>query len=384
MPNVITIKELQQIQGLKELKICAGHQGNSNVIRWPYIAESSDIEPWIKGGELIFVTGLNWNWVTDDFIELIKKAQKCSASGLVILTNSPYIRSIPLDVINYANDVCFPVLEQPYSLPLVNITELISNAIIMDDLKNKSAKWFIQHLASSLYVTDLDLNKASELGINPNQALSIAFINLVDVESSSIITCQYLIEQFAREHKSPLPITEYHHGWLAVIPRIEQSESKTLEFWQLLQDRLLENEYPSKIGVSDANTLERFSVSASQAMQSSAFGGGGNLIHYNSLGIAQIFTKIENKNDLKYFCQQQLGNAFNSEDKQIKVLKLTLHCYFENLCSLRKTANELKIHRNTLTNRLEKFESLVGQDLNNAQQRLNIQTALLAERFLIK
>lgn len=73
MPNVITIKELQQIQGLKELKICAGHQGNSNVIRWPYIAESSDIEPWIKGGELIFVTGLNWNWVTDDFIELIKK-----------------------------------------------------------------------------------------------------------------------------------------------------------------------------------------------------------------------------------------------------------------------------------------------------------------------
>lgn len=254
----------------------------------------------------------------------------------------------------------------------------------MDDLKNKSAKWFIQHLASSLYVTDLDLNKASELGINPNQALSIAFINLVDVESSSIITCQYLIEQFAREHKSPLPITEYHHGWLAVIPRIEQSESKTLEFWQLLQDRLLENEYPSKIGVSDANTLERFSVSASQAMQSSAFGGGGNLIHYNSLGIAQIFTKIENKNDLKYFCQQQLGNAFNSEDKQIKVLKLTLHCYFENLCSLRKTANELKIHRNTLTNRLEKFESLVGQDLNNAQQRLNIQTALLAERFLIK
>lgn len=131
---MISIESLNQINGLETLQLRAGKQGERNAIRWPYIAESTAIEEWTKGGELIFVTGLNWNWSTADFICLIQKAQQQCASGIVLLTQSPYLESIPNEVLTFANEQGFPLIEQPYSLPMVNVTERLSNAIIMDDL----------------------------------------------------------------------------------------------------------------------------------------------------------------------------------------------------------------------------------------------------------
>ena len=43
----------------------------------------------------------------------------------------------------------------------------------------------------------------------------------------------------------------------------------------------------------------------------------------------------------------------------------------------------LNIHRNTLTNRLNKIEQLTGNSLSDAQQRLCLQNALVMERIIL-
>ncbi|WP_442966165.1 helix-turn-helix domain-containing protein [Psychrobacter sp. KH172YL61] len=49
---------------------------------------------------------------------------------------------------------------------------------------------------------------------------------------------------------------------------------------------------------------------------------------------------------------------------------------------MRQTALAMNIHRNTLSNRLQKIETLTGINLSNAQQRLSLQIALIAARFI--
>ena len=142
---MIKVQSLPLISGLEEITLRAGFQGENNIIRWPYIAENSDISNWIYGGELIFVTGLNWQWQTEDFKQLIRLAKMKDASGLVILTHSPFITSIAEELIVFADQQGFPVFEQPYSLPMVKVTELLSNSIIKSDLAYQSIRWLMQH-----------------------------------------------------------------------------------------------------------------------------------------------------------------------------------------------------------------------------------------------
>ncbi|CAH0525803.1 PucR family transcriptional regulator [Vibrio hippocampi] len=378
---MIKIDSLAQLQGLDALNRIAGHQGKDNVIRWPYIAENLDIEPWTKGGELVFVTGLNWDWLEADFIELLNRGLKCSISGLVILTGSPYISSISAKVKQHADALGIPLIEQPYSLPMVTVTELISNAIIMDDLEHKSIKWFIQYLADCPRVSEVDMEKATELGLCLNQPYSVAFLRLQNQQPQQSVKVHYLIEQFIQGQHSPFPLVEYQHGWLAILPLANQRGSEIAQ-WRDLITELKVQQVIAKVGVCSLSNLMEFPHAVRKAKQSIDFAQSDGVMHYDELGIAQLFTQVEDKQVLDHFCQQQLGEVFRlNEDEQIEMLQQTVLCYFDNLCSLRQTASELEIHRNTLTKRLDKFEALTGKDLSNAHQRLSIQVALVAQRF---
>lgn len=381
---MVTIESLGCISGLEPLQLRAGQQGRHNIIRWPYVAENADIKDWIEGGELIFVTGLNWNWQANDFIQLITTAKARNASGLVLLTHSPYLEEIPHKVLAFADQCGFPVIEQPWTLPMVKVTELLSNAIIMTDLEHKSTRWLVQHLLESAVPSDMTLLKASEHGIDVHSNWSVAVINPASNQTGDLIRSQHLISQFLADFSGALPVLEYHQGWLACLP-LGSNSPDTLAVWQQLAQHLARQGIDCHLGISEARTLRSLRQVVLQARQSADFSAahqGYQVVHYNSLGIAQIFSRLEDPQFLADFCKQHLGGLYGDQDKHNQLLKHTLSSYLDNLGSLRQTAAHLNIHRNTLSNRLSKIEQLTGLSLNNAQQRLSIQSALIAERLL--
>tara|TARA_R110001583_G_scaffold9433_3_gene44747 strand:- start:6277 stop:7470 length:1194 start_codon:yes stop_codon:yes gene_type:complete len=383
---MIRVESLPQITGLEEIKLRAGQRGAHKIIRWPYIAENTDIENWIEGGELIFVTGLNYRWEVEDFRYLIRTAKNRNASGMVILTASPYLDAIPNEVLLMADEYDFPVFEQPYSLPMVRVTELLSNAIMMAHLEQKSTRWLMQNLLENDQPSRMTLIKAAELGIDINSLLSVAVIKPCLDQTSGFVRCQFLLNRFISEHGSELPLIEYHNGWLLSIPIVDDSENHIFKRWERLAELIKTQGITCDIGISEAHGLKQFSDAASQAHQSAEFCAthqGCQVVHYNNLGISQIFTKIDDRNLLKDFCKQHLGDLYDCSDKQKLVLKETLVCFFQNMGQLRQTAKALDIHRNTLNNRLQKIENYTHLSLDNAQQRLSIQTALVAERFVL-
>ena len=60
----------------------------------------------------------------------------------------------------------------------------------------------------------------------------------------------------------------------------------------------------------------------------------------------------------------------------------TLEAYFERHGNLKKTANALYIHRNTLLYRLERIQDITGLDLNNPETRLALQLTLRIHKML--
>ncbi|RBW43593.1 hypothetical protein DS885_13180 [Psychromonas sp. B3M02] len=383
---MIKVQSLSLIPGLEEITLRAGQQGAENVIRWPYVAENNDIGDWISGGELIFVTGLNWQWQTEDFIKLIHLGKQKQASGLVILTNSPYIKNIPAQVLTVAEEIGFPIFEQPYSLPMVKVTELLSNSIIKSDLAHQSTRALMEHLLTSSSPAEMTLIKAGEFGINTTGAFSIAMVVPKRLEKGDLSHCQFLLNQFLSDHQSEFPLLEYHQGWLLSFPLQLDQQEQSLSKWNTLYKTLNQHGVSCNIGVSEGQGIQQLRRATQQAIQTVDFARyqeTNHVFHYQYLGILQLFSGIEDYAQLNLFCRNNLGELYNRFDKQSELLKSTLSCYFKHLGSARQTASALNIHRNTLTHRLKRIELLTKNNLSDSQQRLCLQNALAMERLIL-
>jgi len=127
---LLRTEDVPSLPGLGAIRLRAGHAGAQRIVRWPYVAENRSFTPWIKGGELVFITGIGRHHSVDNLFELLYEGAAAKVAGLVILTGDAYIARLPTALLRLADQHQLPLLEQPYSLPMVTVTEVIGRAIV--------------------------------------------------------------------------------------------------------------------------------------------------------------------------------------------------------------------------------------------------------------
>ncbi|MFD1898958.1 PucR family transcriptional regulator [Enterococcus termitis] len=105
------------------------------------------------------------------------------------------------------------------------------------------------------------------------------------------------------------------------------------------------------------------------------------LIHrYHPKGMKSLFEKMSLE-DIHYFCETTLKElAYPVEDSFIELRK-TLQCYLSFQCEISKTAKEMYLHRNTIKYRIDHCAKLLGKNIQDPNNSLNLRLALeLSER----
>ena len=118
---------------LYEMNIIAGRKGMDNIVQWVHTLEDVETGEFIHGGELIFTTGIaqkeqDPHWL----INFAKEIYSREASGIVV-NIGPYIREIPQEVIDYCDEIGFPLLQIPWKTRIVDITRDFCNRIFEDE-----------------------------------------------------------------------------------------------------------------------------------------------------------------------------------------------------------------------------------------------------------
>ncbi len=126
-------REVPLLPGLDAIRLRGGESAGDNPVRWPYVAENRSFKNWVKGGELVFVTGISRHRSPQNLAECLYEGKECNVSGLVVLTGDAYIGQLPNTLCRLANDLAIPLFEQPYSLPMVEVTEAIGRAIVWSE-----------------------------------------------------------------------------------------------------------------------------------------------------------------------------------------------------------------------------------------------------------
>jgi len=108
--------------------------------------------------------------------------------------------------------------------------------------------------------------------------------------------------------------------------------------------------------------------------------GPGSITRYDDLGIYRLLDLKSGSGETARFSKELLGELETSDEHYHTDLLKTLKTLFECNFNLKKTADTLSVHYNTIRYRVVKIEQLAGISLDSEEDRLNLQLAFKVHR----
>ena len=397
----LTIADVLALPGLESMRLRAGETGLDNLVRWPYVAENSGIAEWVLGGELVFVTGINHPRDEANLLQLLEEACLRQVAGLVILTGPAYIQAIPQRLLEAAAAAGMPLIEQPYSLKMVLVTQAIGSALIQSEQLGRSRHDVLERLLTGDYQSlDLLLHRAVQLGMPLAGHWQVVQLQL---EGTELLFAQgdaaFVETQLARQHdgitrrlrqfSAGLPIVGRAGQWTLLLPASDAvaalaNRQQLADWLNPLNLRLA----PLKlfIGLSAAaHPAARLAQAQDEARQALAaarrFSERAGLCVYDELGVLKLLSGVRDRALLDQFLNERLGPLLRHDLHHGPSLIPTLEAWFHENGNLVAAAQRLAVHRNTLTHRVQRIEALCGLTLDNSYDRLDIGIALMIWRL---
>ena len=401
----LSIRDVLLLPRLQAMRLRAGQAGEHHTVRWPYVAENESIAEWVLGGELVFVTGINQPRDETNLRQLVREAHERRCAGLVIHTGPRYIRHIPDSVLADANALGVPLIEQPYALPMIEVTEAIGSALVQAQLLGSSRQQFVEHLLEGHLADDaVRAHRAASLAIDLRQPRQVLVLTLGGsaalFRSYAPDMAETLLQSFRQgvlshlsralaELGEPWPIVSQAEQWLALLPVASSDDAqRNRSVVEQLLHTLNDGDTPLRVfgGLSavcpQARDLPRGLTQARQALVAAqSFPERLGLCCFEELGVVELLVAIRDRSLLDRFVQTTLGPLLQHDHGHHAALTSTLEAWTQANGNLVAAAQRLNVHRNTLNYRMQQIQNLTGLDLNDAQHRLNIAIALMIWRL---
>ncbi len=126
----LTVRDILAVPVLK-LRLVAGGANVGNPIRWVHASELEDPTPWLKGGELLLVTGAGIGSSPAKQRAYVRRLADAGLAGLGFGLGFSHER-VPRSVVTAADQLGFPVFEVPYPVPFIAITEAVFTRLLAE------------------------------------------------------------------------------------------------------------------------------------------------------------------------------------------------------------------------------------------------------------
>lgn len=400
---IINCKNIKKLPYGNNLKLVAGENGTDRVIKWAHIMENPEYINWLKGGELIFITGIIIKNDTKTLLNLIADLNSKNSAGMVINVG-PHINKTPTEAIKLANSLSFPIFELPFEIRLIDVTENICEAIFMEKLEQESMNSFMKNLISGdLNYDEEIINRAMFYGYDPNKSYySIVifinnFIKLIkhnDVWDENIEfrlkqnIQQIVIDIMYKHNKKIINVTESKSILLMVpgekLHRDNEINVIAEEIYDKIENKI--DGIETSIGIGGMwkgiENLKKSVEEAKKAIKVLKI-DKNKFCNYEDIGVYKLFFQINDKGIIEQFYTNILENLIDYDNKNSTKLVDTLEVYIDKNCNLIQAASELFIHKNTLKYRIKRIDDILKCDLRDMEVLLNLSMAFKAKKFLM-
>lgn len=385
---MISCKDLLNLDVFKYITLIAGKNGIYKNVTWTYICQTLDFSKWVNGGELLFVTGMGMCLEEKSLRKLIKDCVDKDISGVVILTNSEYIKEIPNSCIELADELELPLFKMPWDIKLIDATKEISNYIMERNLIENKERELIKELLFLQENSKQNICKLTKhCGFNTEGLYFTAIFNIDDVRKYNIKD-EYILNYIKIKLSSfnILHILEKYENDIICIINYENSNCQVKDVLKQLNDEI--NDY-TKTSLSLGGTYNSiFNVKESyeEAIHVLDFyrytNGEIRFVDYDNIGFYKMLFDFKDIEKLKQYREKSLGKLLrNNENKSADLLE-TLKIYLFNNCNLINTSKALYVHRNTLIYRVNKIKSILENSLDDPIKKNELMNSIMINEYI--
>ncbi|WP_284036920.1 PucR family transcriptional regulator [Neobacillus sp. 114] len=126
---MITMREVLHFPELQKAVVHAGKGGLSRKVRWVHVMDTEDVGLFLEGGEFLLTCGQVWPQNKQAEERLLNSFLRNQISGILFATGR-YLTGCPAGALEFGEKNSIPIIEVPYNVPFVKITEHIHLEII--------------------------------------------------------------------------------------------------------------------------------------------------------------------------------------------------------------------------------------------------------------
>ena len=395
-------KDMMLIPELTEvLKLKAGENGLQKSVRWIYFADCLQcvkseykIENYIHGDEFVVLTNPS---VTDDsqkLMALIHQMYEYRITALGINEGQ-----ISEELIHYCEEKNLPLFELPEKYPLIDLSQIICRKLVLEENDRNAAEQLFSSILDAEYLSrERVMAQARYLNIDLDGSFFVAEFAFASENTESGWENEdslaagrnvkpIILAELSDYIKQDILILPQAGSILALIPDKDAEESHIKEIFARIVD-CAQREYglDLRIGVGNSKAyldeVKKSRNEASAALRAAEVSGlKGKIFFYRDQGIYTLLSHVDETRILDTYVEEKLGKLLQADELNDGNLSETLENYLNCSCNVKKTAEEMFLHRNTLNYRLKKIREILGCDLENLDTCLELKLAFLIRRY---
>lgn len=388
----VELKKLMKKVTHMDITLIAGEKGLSNMVTWVHMIETEEASTFLEGGEIAFATGIGLN-SNLTLLNLVEHVWEHHAAGMV-LNVGPFLEHIPQEIIDFGNQKNFPIFLVPWKIHIAEIMRIFSYAITKSEQRNREIAAAFKNAISFPEQEELFVVSLSQHGYHVNWNYYASVIRIKDSSDTSL-TQSHLenlcldLENYLQHHKYKKFACFLNENQLVVITG-NYSEEMMHSIIHDIQ-AYLSHYLPKKqqfflsIGKS-TKSIRCLHKSFRQALSIQNFmenqKNSANILSYSNMGIYKLLMGIEDSDILKEYYEKTIQPLIEYDQQNNSDLSNVLWTYLQNDGSVKDTADELFVHRNTINYKLNRAEEILHMDFSSLNTRLQLVIGFMLQDML--
>ncbi|MDF2838987.1 MAG: transcriptional regulator [Evtepia sp.] len=379
----------EQTKHKYQLKLLAGEQGLYRSLRWLYFSEDIGNADFLRGGELMVLTGfsLQGEDELESFLQMLISKNSCG----VIINVGKYIfeDAIPQRVIDLCNEHEFPLITMPWKYHLSDILQEYSHQIFFRTHEQDRLNYIFQMLINDKKL----LSKDDETRLitnqfDPNGRYCVAIISYQTKAKGKVLTTLsrdvlILAENHLNQSLDQVCVFSYKNQLVLLVHREEekQIEEQMRTILNLCTASFPNDRFFCGIG-SVLSGVEKLKESYGRACAALYCGIAKNKqqLKFDELGVLQLFFTCRDQAVLHEFTK--ILSPLEEYDSQCgSQLVETLKLYLQFNGSVNLVSDEMYCHRNTTNYRIKKIKALLQMDLDSREVLFELQMAFYVREY---
>ncbi len=396
---MVTCEDILNLK-LDGMQLIAGKKGLHRMVSWTYMVQTRPYADHMNRGNFALIVV---DYVRFDYEEAARSMEELNElgiSGLAVSTVDDR-EDVPQSMIDRANELELPLFYIRWEgASFVDIAQSIGSLIVQTGVENKKTGDYLYNLLFGYEINDKYVEKISgQFGLDFSRPYRVGVIVIdrkygVNLEQDEH-TYEYYADCLNREVNNMKGSSMFMRFLNKFVLLFEARENKEIEHELERILRRLDDKPQFKglirstciLGAAYKDPRD-FGQSYQEAKNLIAKKDilpnpkNKKVLSASSMGIYKYMFNSGNQAEILDYCNEKLRTLEEYDHANGTFLQDTLLAYYMNGFSVGKTAEALFIHRNSLQYRINKIEELLGMELDDYMEYLNLINCILIKRLM--